>query len=105
MLHCVALCCSVFERGAVWCSELQLPVSLIGADRAARTVAGAVAVCCTILHCVLMCCVVVCCTVLQFVAATLLQRLALRILADGAARSEAGIVALIAIFHIYGSLL
>jgi len=95
----------VVQCGAVWCSELQLPASLIGADRAARTVAGAVAACCTILHCVLMCCVVVCCNALQFAAATLLQRLVLLILADGAARSEAGIVALIAIFHIYGSLL
>ena len=56
LLQCVAVCCSVVQCGAVWCSVLQC-----------------VAVCCSVLQCgAVWCsvlqCVAVCCSVLQCVA-------------------------------------
>ena len=82
VLRCVAVRCSVLQCVAVRCTVLQLPALLMGADGAARIVAGTVAaVCCSALQCVAVCC-------------SVLQLPALLIGADGAARTGAGTVAL-----------
>jgi len=67
VLQCVAVCCNVQLRDAVWCSVLQCVAVCCHVLRVlqcrARHVSQCIAVCCSVLQCV-----AVCCSLLQCVA-------------------------------------
>ena len=66
VLKCVAMCCSVLQRAAVFC----VAVPRSSGKSLRHTVMQCVAVCCSVLQCVAVCCSVLqcvslCCSVLR----------------------------------------